>query len=102
MAGSREAGGTPSKHPVTAGPEAPYLEPGKIGSLTLRNRLVRASTSETMAAPDGAGTSELANLYGVHDGFDPLRCWRTGPAAHIYTRHIRGRLPRSGRNSEWD
>ena len=27
-----------------------YLEPGRIGSLTLRNRLVRASTSETMAA----------------------------------------------------
>ncbi|MYE57607.1 MAG: NADH:flavin oxidoreductase, partial [Acidimicrobiaceae bacterium] len=44
---------------------APYLEPGRIGSLTLRNRLVRASTSETMAAPDGAGTPALANLYGT-------------------------------------
>ncbi len=44
---------------------APYLEPGRIGSLTLRNRLVRASTSETMAAPDGAGTPELADLYGT-------------------------------------
>ena len=43
---------------------APYLEPGRIGSLTLRNRLVRASTSETMAAPDGSGTPELAKLYG--------------------------------------
>ena len=44
---------------------APYLEPGRIGSLTLKNRLVRASTSETMAAPDGAGTPALANLYGT-------------------------------------
>ena len=43
---------------------AAYLEPGRIGSLTLRNRLVRASTSETMAAADGAGTPELADLYG--------------------------------------
>ncbi|MXX36343.1 MAG: NADH:flavin oxidoreductase, partial [Gemmatimonadetes bacterium] len=43
---------------------APYLEPGRIGSLALRNRLVRASTSETMAAPDGSGTPELAKLYG--------------------------------------
>ena len=44
---------------------APYLEPGRIGSLTLRNRLVRASTSETMAAADGGGTPELAKLYGT-------------------------------------
>ena len=41
-----------------------YLEPGNIGSLTLRNRLVRASTSETMATADGAGTPDLARLYG--------------------------------------
>ncbi|MFT7475992.1 MAG: 2,4-dienoyl-CoA reductase-like NADH-dependent reductase (Old Yellow Enzyme family) [Verrucomicrobiales bacterium] len=44
---------------------APYLEPGNIGSLTLRNRLVRASTSESMATTDGAATPELANLYGT-------------------------------------
>ena len=44
---------------------APYLEPGRIGALTLPNRLVRASTSETMAADDGAGTPELADLYGT-------------------------------------
>ncbi len=45
-------------------PSVPYLQPGNIGSLTLPNRLVRASTSETMAATDGAATPELANLYG--------------------------------------
>ena len=44
---------------------APYLMPGRIGALTLRNRLVRASTSETMATADGAGTPELAELYGT-------------------------------------
>ena len=44
---------------------APYLEPGHIGSVTLRNRLVRASTSETMATAEGAATPELADLYGT-------------------------------------
>ena len=51
--------------PIGTDAAAPYLEPGKIGSLTLRNRLVRASTSETMAAADGSGTPQLANLYGT-------------------------------------
>ena len=61
------------------GPGAPYLEPGRIGSLTLPNRLVRASTSETMAAPDGAGTPALADLYGT---------LAAGAAGLILTGHI--------------
>ena len=44
---------------------AAYLEPGAIGGVTLRNRLVRASTSETMATADGAATPDLARLYGA-------------------------------------
>jgi 2,4-dienoyl-CoA reductase-like NADH-dependent reductase (Old Yellow Enzyme family) len=43
--------------------ERPYLSPGKIGSLTLKNRIVRAATSETMATEDGEVTDELVQLY---------------------------------------
>lgn len=43
---------------------APYLEPGRIGTLALRNRLVRAATGETMASATGAVTDEHVRLYG--------------------------------------
>jgi 2,4-dienoyl-CoA reductase-like NADH-dependent reductase (Old Yellow Enzyme family) len=39
------------------------LEPGRIGTLALRNRLIRAGTSETMAGPDGEVTDPLIALY---------------------------------------
>ncbi len=42
----------------------PYLTPGTIGSLTLRNRLVRAATGETMANAAGEATERHVNLYG--------------------------------------
>jgi len=41
-----------------------YLAPGRLGTLVLRNRLVRAPTSETMATEDGAVTPDLLRLYG--------------------------------------
>jgi 2,4-dienoyl-CoA reductase-like NADH-dependent reductase (Old Yellow Enzyme family) len=41
----------------------PYLAPARIGGLQLRNRLVRAATSETMATADGKVTDELVELY---------------------------------------
>jgi 2,4-dienoyl-CoA reductase-like NADH-dependent reductase (Old Yellow Enzyme family) len=37
--------------------------PGRIGSVTTRNRIVRAGTSETMATEHGAVTPELRSLY---------------------------------------
>lgn len=40
------------------------LSQGRIGPLLTRNRLVRAGTSETMAAPDGMVTDALVRLYG--------------------------------------
>jgi 2,4-dienoyl-CoA reductase-like NADH-dependent reductase (Old Yellow Enzyme family) len=40
-----------------------YLTPGRIGTLELRNRLVRAATSETMCTDDGQVTDELIGLY---------------------------------------
>jgi 2,4-dienoyl-CoA reductase-like NADH-dependent reductase (Old Yellow Enzyme family) len=40
-----------------------YLTTGKIGSLTLKNRIIRAATSETMATVDGAVTDQLVELY---------------------------------------
>ena len=42
-----------------------YLQPGSIGGLTLKNRIVRASTSETMATANGDATAQLADLYGA-------------------------------------
>jgi 2,4-dienoyl-CoA reductase-like NADH-dependent reductase (Old Yellow Enzyme family) len=39
------------------------LQPGTIGPIRLRNRLVRAATSETMGGPDGEVTDELVDLY---------------------------------------
>lgn len=41
-----------------------YLVPGAIGGLQIENRLVRASTSETMATATGEATARLARLYG--------------------------------------
>jgi 2,4-dienoyl-CoA reductase-like NADH-dependent reductase (Old Yellow Enzyme family) len=40
-----------------------FMKPGKIGRLILRNRLIRAPTSETMATESGEATAELARLY---------------------------------------
>jgi 2,4-dienoyl-CoA reductase-like NADH-dependent reductase (Old Yellow Enzyme family) len=40
-----------------------YLRPGRLGGLKLKNRLVRAATSETMATPDGDATPELVAFY---------------------------------------
>ena len=40
-----------------------YLQPGRIGSLVLPNRLVRAATSETMATPEGVVSDSYVELY---------------------------------------
>ena len=42
---------------------SPLLEPGRIGAVDIRNRLVRAGTSETMAGLDGSVTDDLVALY---------------------------------------
>jgi 2,4-dienoyl-CoA reductase-like NADH-dependent reductase (Old Yellow Enzyme family) len=39
------------------------FEPGVIGPVEVRNRIVRAGTSETMAGPRGEVTDELVSLY---------------------------------------
>ena len=44
-------------------PVVPYLAPGRIGTLEIRNRLVRAATSETMATDRGEVTDQLIGLY---------------------------------------
>lgn len=41
----------------------PFLAPGRIGRLTLKNRLVRAATSETMATDEGHTTDAHVRLY---------------------------------------
>ena len=41
----------------------PYLQPGRIGSLTLPNRIVRGATSETMASPTGVVYDSFVELY---------------------------------------
>jgi 2,4-dienoyl-CoA reductase-like NADH-dependent reductase (Old Yellow Enzyme family) len=40
-----------------------FMTPGTIGSLALKNRLIRAATSETMATDDGDATDQLVVLY---------------------------------------
>ena len=40
-----------------------YLQPGRIGSLTLPNRLVRGATSETMASESGVVFNSYVDLY---------------------------------------
>lgn len=42
---------------------APMFQPGQLGPLELRNRIVRAGTSETMADERGAVTDEYVALY---------------------------------------
>lgn len=39
------------------------FEPGRIGNLTLENRLVRLATSEMMAADSGEVTDQFTDLY---------------------------------------
>ena len=46
-----------------AGPVPSYLQPGRLGPLALKNRLVRAATSETMATDAGEVTAELVAFY---------------------------------------
>lgn len=40
-----------------------FMAPGKIGRLVLKNRLIRAATSETMATGEGEATDDLVRLY---------------------------------------
>ncbi len=40
-----------------------FMAPGRIGPLVLKNRLIRAATSETMATDKGEATDELVRLY---------------------------------------
>lgn len=42
---------------------SPLFEPGRIGPVETRNRIVRAGTSETMAGPNGEVTDGLVTLY---------------------------------------
>ncbi len=42
---------------------SPLFQPGRVGPLEVRNRLVRAGTSETMAGPNGEVTDDLLSLY---------------------------------------
>jgi 2,4-dienoyl-CoA reductase-like NADH-dependent reductase (Old Yellow Enzyme family) len=40
-----------------------FLKPGKISRLVVKNRLIRAATSETMATSTGEATDEVVRLY---------------------------------------
>ena len=40
-----------------------YLQPGRIGSLEIPNRIVRGATSETMASPSGVVYESYVELY---------------------------------------
>lgn len=57
----------------------PFLAPGRIGKLALKNRFVRAATSETMATDAGLATEELVAFY---------RRLAAGGAGLLITGHI--------------
>ena len=40
-----------------------FMRPGKISGLVVKNRLIRAATSETMATASGEATDDLVRLY---------------------------------------
>ena len=40
-----------------------FMSPGSIGRLVIKNRLIRAATSETMATEQGEATEDLVRLY---------------------------------------
>lgn len=66
------------------------FDPGKIGSVTFRNRILRAGTSESMADPEsGAMTDPLLRLY------EALAANRVGGiiTGHLFV-HPRGRYAR--------
>lgn len=44
-------------------PRGALFDPGRIGRLEIRNRFVRAGTSESMAGEQGAVTDQLLSLY---------------------------------------
>lgn len=44
---------------------SPVFQPGEIGGMTLKNRLVRSATYEAMAAEDGSVTDEIVELYEI-------------------------------------
>jgi 2,4-dienoyl-CoA reductase-like NADH-dependent reductase (Old Yellow Enzyme family) len=59
---TRGAGGYASTTQAPAS-ELSFMRPGAIGRLVLKNRIIRAATSETMATDDGAATDALVKLY---------------------------------------
>jgi 2,4-dienoyl-CoA reductase-like NADH-dependent reductase (Old Yellow Enzyme family) len=65
------------------------LEPGRLGPIATRNRLIRAGTSETMALPDGGVSDQLVALY---------RTLAANEVGAIFTGHLlcheRGRYAR--------
>ena len=75
------------------------LQSGDADFLAMSRPFIREPDLANKLASGRTGTVECVscNMCLVHDGFDPLRCWRTSPAAvaaHVYTHHIRGRLAR--------
>jgi 2,4-dienoyl-CoA reductase-like NADH-dependent reductase (Old Yellow Enzyme family) len=44
-------------------PQHAFMRPGNIGGLALKNRIIRAATSETMATASGEATDEVVRLY---------------------------------------
>ena len=73
------------------------LRSGDADFLAMSRPFIREPDLPNKLAAGRTGMVECVscNMCLVHDGFEPLRCWRTSPAAaaaHVYTHHIRGRL----------
>ena len=78
---------------------ADIIRSGDADLLAMSRPFIREPDLADKLAAGRTGTVECVscNMCLAHDGFEPLRCWRTSPAsvaAHIYTRHRRGRFTR--------
>lgn len=75
------------------------LESGDADFLAMARPFIREPDLPNKLAAGRTGMVECVscNMCLVHDGFDPLRCWRTSPAAvaaHVYTHYVRDRIKR--------
>ena len=84
-------GRSPSHHQTHSGPRTVSSDMARpfIREPDLANKL--------SAGRNGTVECVSCNMCLAHDGFDPLRCWRTSPAAvaaHVYTHYVRDRIAR--------
>ena len=80
---------------------AEILQSGDADFLAMSRPFIRepALVNELSAGRTGMVDCVSCNMCLSHDGSDPLRCWRSSPAAivaHLYTHYVKDRVTRGG------